>query len=101
MRYALRTLEEQHTHNSRLIEINRCALRVLCLTACVKQNRFYIPGETSMAERLRKRSYDCGTYSMIHHVYNNLSAEGQLGDLKKFIKEKVLNWIELNELIYH
>lgn len=101
MRYALRTLEEQHAHNSRLIEINKCAVRVLCLIGCVKQNRFYIPGETSMAERLRKRSYDCGTYSMIHHVYNNLSAESQLADLKTFIKEKVLNWIELNELIYH
>lgn len=101
MRYALRILEEQGQHNQRLVEINKQALHVLCLSACVKLNRFYIPGETSMAERLRKRSYDCGTYSMIHHIYNHLSESSGLRDLKIFIKEKVLNWIELNELIYH
>lgn len=67
----------------------------------VKTNRFYIPGETSVSERLRKSSFDCGTFSMLTYVLKKLKDQAPFTEIKTYIREKVLNWLELNDLYYH
>lgn len=66
----------------------------------VKTNRFYIPGETSISERLRKSAFDSGTYTLMHHLNKHLNDNSQSGDVKQHIREKVLNWIEIQDLQY-
>lgn len=67
----------------------------------MKTNRFYIPGETSVSERLRKSSFDCGTFTMLHYVAMKLGDKPEFTEIKQFLKEKVLNFVELNDLVYH
>jgi hypothetical protein len=38
----------------------------------VKTNRFYIPGETNMIERLRKDAMDKGLYATLTQMYRVL-----------------------------
>jgi hypothetical protein len=66
----------------------------------VKTNRFYIPGETKMVERLRKDAFDKGIFAILTYLYYNISQQ-RLAELKTHIKDKVLNLIELNDLYYH
>jgi hypothetical protein len=67
----------------------------------VKTNRFYIPGETNIVERLRKESFDKGIFATLTFIYKSLEKSGGFAEIKMYIKEKVLNLIELNDLIYH
>jgi hypothetical protein len=82
-------------------------VKLLCVICTVKTNRFYIPGETKLVERLRKDSFDKGIFACITYLYKTYSYEEQttgvckLNDLKKYIKDKVLNLIELGDLTYH
>lgn len=73
----------------------------MCQVCTVKTNRFYIPGETSISERLRKSAFDCGTFTMLHYIIKNLKDSPSSQEIKQFIREKVLNWVELNDLQYH
>lgn len=67
----------------------------------VKTSRFYIPGETNIVERLRKQSFDKGIFATLTFIYTSLEKSGGFADIKEYIKEKVLNLLELNDLIYH
>jgi hypothetical protein len=74
---------------------------VLSQTCTVKTNRFYIPGETSVSERLRKSSFDSGIFTMLHYVIMKLKEGDDYTPLKQHLREKVLNWVELSDLTYH
>jgi hypothetical protein len=76
-------------------------VKLLCLISTVKTNRFYIPGETKMVERLRKDAFDKGIYATLTYLFYNIPSNPKLSDLKCYIKDKVLNLIELNDLYYH
>lgn len=67
----------------------------------VKTNKFYIPGETNLVERLRKESFDKGLFATLTFIYKELEKSGDFAEIKKYIKEKVLNLLELNDLVYH
>jgi hypothetical protein len=68
----------------------------------VKTTRYYIPGETNAAERLRKYAFDSGIFTLLNYLYTNLTKDKQpFRDLREHIKTKVLNLVELNDLHYH
>lgn len=68
----LQIVHLQGAYNARLTEISKNAIYVMCQVCTVKTNRFYIPGETSISERLRKSAFDCGTFTMLHYIIKNL-----------------------------
>jgi len=72
MKNSLQIVEGQESKNQRLIQVSTNAIKILCTVATVKTNRFYIPGETSVSERLRKSSFDCGTFTMLSFILKNL-----------------------------
>jgi len=68
----------------------------------VKTNRFYIPGETNLVERLRKLSFDKGIFATLSIIFQNMSKDkSSNNETKMYIREKVLNLLELNDLVYH
>ena len=99
---ALMLVEAQSNPNQRLAEISINAIKVLCTVCTVKTNRFYIPGETSISERLRKNSFDCGSFTLLHYIVKYLQdGNPWYAEVKQYIREKVLNFVELNDLQYH
>lgn len=93
------TNEKELTERTRIIKEE--TVKLLCIICTVKTNRFYIPGETKMVERLRKDAFDRGIFATLTFLFYNLPSNSKLSDLKSFIKDKVLNLIELNDLYYH
>ena len=54
-----------------------------------------------MVERLRKDAFDRGIFAALTFLFYNIPSGSKLTDLKAYIKDKVLNLIELNDLYYH
>jgi hypothetical protein len=44
-------------------------VKLLCVICTVKTNRFYIPGETKLVERLRKNAFDKGIFAALALMY--------------------------------
>lgn len=104
MNSALRVVEEiEKIKPGQILQLRIESIRLLCMLCTVRTNRFYIPGETNLAERLRKRSFDSGVFTVLTHLYKIFKGrEGQeFEGLRKDIREKVLNWVDYNDLIYH
>jgi hypothetical protein len=80
--------------------ISIASIKVLATVCTVRTTRFYIPGETSIAERIRKKSFDTGVFTLLRHIYHKLSNK-QFDDIKSYIKDKVLDIVELADLQYH
>ena len=95
-------LANEQEVSDRTMSVKEETVRLLCFLCTVKTNRFYIPGETNMAERLRKKSFDKGIFATLSLIFEVLEKKKTISqDLKTFVKEKVLNLIELGDLIYH
>ena len=78
-------------------------IKLLCLICTPKTNKFYIPGETNLAERLRKRAFDTGTFTLLSYIYHQLKDRQmqELVEIREHIREKVLSYSDLNDLSYH
>src|SRR5580704_502959 len=76
-------------------------VKLLCILGTVKTNRFYIPGETNLVERLRKDAFDKGLFATLIYIFKQLDKSNQYPEIRKYIKEKVFNLVELNDLMYH
>jgi hypothetical protein len=100
LKHALLLCDESDV-SGRTKKIKEITVKLLCIVCTVKTNRFYIPGETNMVERLRKESFDKGLFAALTTIYQHLDKNGTFNDLKQYIREKVLNLIELGDLIYH
>ena len=87
--------------NTRTIKVKEETVKLLCILSTVKTSRFYIPGETNMVERLRKDAFDRGLFAGLTHIYRVLEGNGNFPEMKKYIREKVLNLVELKDLQYH
>lgn len=96
LRHAMMVTDEREL-TERTMQIKDETVKLLCVICTVKTNRHYIPGETNLVERMRKEAFDKGIFATLTYIFNNITA----GNLKKYIKEKVLNLIELNDLVYH
>jgi hypothetical protein len=86
--------------SERTKKIKEETVRLLCIICTVKTNRFYIPGETKMVERLRKEAFDKGIFTTLTYLYHHLHGDS-MSDIRVCIKERCLNLIELNDLVYH
>lgn len=73
------------------------------MVCTMKKTHFYIPGETNLSERLRKKAYDSGTFTLLTFIYNSLKdAEAQpFKTIADHIKQEVLNYATINDLNYH
>ena len=103
MAFAMNIVQEQTNHKpSRDAQISLNTAKLLCNLSTVKTTRYYIPGETNTAERLRKYAFDCGIFTLLNYLYTNLTKDKQpFRELREYIKTKVLNLVELNDLHYH
>jgi hypothetical protein len=69
---ALKVLAHKDEPPRKVLELGISSIRLLCILCSAKTNRFYIPGETNLAERLRKRAFDSGTFTVVTHLYRSL-----------------------------
>ena len=100
IKHALMIIDEKEL-SDRTKVIKEETIKVLCVLCTVKTNRFYIPGETNLVERLRKEAFDKGIFATLTFLYKSLGSSDNAQRAKKYIREKVLNNVELNDLIYH
>lgn len=101
-------LVDERSISDRTKAIKEATVKLLCTISTVKTNRFYIPGETNLVERLRKESFDKGIFATLTCLYQILNKQAQSSadsssykEIKQFLREKVLNLLELNDLVYH
>ncbi len=59
--------------SDRTLPLKEATIRLLCVLCTVKTNRFYIPGETHIVERLRKESFDKGIFATLLTVHDTLA----------------------------
>ena len=73
------------------------------MVCTARKTQFYIPGETNLSERLRKRAFDSGTFTLLTYLFNQLKdVEKQpFKAVKEHLKEQVLNYATLTDLTYH
>jgi len=53
---------------------------------------------------MRKRSFDSGTFTVltqIHKELNKVDSVDHFAEIRKEIRDKVLNWVDINDLNYH
>lgn len=62
--------------NNRTRTVKEETIKLLCALSTVKTNRFYIPGETNIVERLRKDALDRGLFAVLTHIYRQLDLNG-------------------------
>ena len=73
------------------------------MVCTARKTQFYIPGETNLSERLRKRAFDSGTFTLLTYIYNQLR-EVETAPFKPIaahIKDQVLNYATMTDLTYH
>jgi len=94
---ALKLLDEIQNPNEGLLEISQSALLNLITVNSLNSSRVYIPGETNISERLRKSSFECGTYFLVTHIYENIKdIESNYFKLTiQILQEKYLNIVDL------
>lgn len=97
-------VEEQDKARPRqILDLGIVAIKLLCLLCTARTNRFYIPGETNLAERIRKRAFDSGTFTVVTSLFRQLKGNEKVPftTIRQEIRTKVLNLLELPDLIYH
>jgi hypothetical protein len=97
-------IEEQDKPRPRqILELGLVSIKLLCILCTARTNRFYIPGETNLAERIRKRAFDSGTFTVVTHLFRSLKGNEKppFATIRQEIRSKVLNLLELPDLLYH
>ena len=87
----------------RINEVYQNAIKLLCLVCTARKTQFYIPGETNLSERLRKRAFDSGTFTLLTYLFNALKDVDfdPFRAIREHIKEHVLNYATMTDLTYH
>ena len=89
--------------NEHTLEILQNAIKLLCQVCTARKTQFYIPGETNLSERLRKRAFDSGTFTLLTFIFNSLKEvdKNPYRAIRDFIKDNVLNYATMTDLTYH
>ena len=88
LKHALILIDDKEL-TERTRKIKEETVRLLCILCTVKTNRFYIPGETKLVERLRKEAFDKGIFATLTYLYHNLDSRSEnLNEIRNHIKEK-------------
>lgn len=68
LKHALMICDEKEVNNRTKL-VKEETIKILCLLSTVKTNRFYIPGETNIVDKLRKDSFDKGLFATLTYIY--------------------------------
>ena len=68
LRHAIQICDENNI-SDRTKMVKEATIKLLSTVCTVKTNRFYIPGETNIVEKLRKESYDKGVFAALTLIY--------------------------------
>jgi len=101
---SLRLITEQNNARpSQLLDVSCATVKLLSMICTVQKNQFYIPGETNLSERLRKRSFDSGTFTFLQYLHNSLqhTQKEPYVEIRNMIQEHVLKHVDLTDLSYH
>ena len=86
-----------------MLEVYQNAIKLLCMVCTARKNQFYIPGETNLSERLRKRAFDSGTYTLLTYIFNQLkdANDNPFKAIREHIQQHILNFETMTDLVYH
>ena len=105
MRNSLAFLEQVEVQkvSQELLEVYQNAIKLLCMVCSARKTQFYIPGETNLSERLRKRAFDSGTFTLLNYICDQLKEvdKNPFKAIREHIKDQVLNFATKNDLNYH
>lgn len=105
MRNALAFLEQRSSVkvSSHMLEVYQNAVKLLCMVCTARKNQFYIPGETNLSERLRKRAFDSGTYTLLTYLFNQLkdAQDNPFKAIREHIQQHIMNFETMTDLVYH
>ena len=89
--------------SAQMLEVYQNAIKLLCLVCTARKTQFYIPGETNLSERLRKRAFDSGTFTLLTYLYNELKdiKENPFKAIREHIQHQILNYETVTDLAYH
>ena len=89
--------------SNQMLEVFANAIKLLCLVCTARKTQFYIPGETNLSERLRKRAFDSGTFTLLTFLHKQLINETKnpFKAMREHIQEHVLNFANMTDLVYH
>ena len=45
------------------------------MVCTARKTQYYIPGETNLSERVRKRAFDSGTFTLLQYLFTELKDE--------------------------
>lgn len=102
VKVALKVIEEKDNPNEILVEICLQSIQTLINVNSLTSNRVYIPGESKIAERLRKCSFDQGTFILMMTIWDSLKdSESQfLKQVCTSINDKFIANIDYSDLNY-
>lgn len=85
------------------LEVFQNAIKLLCMVCTARKTQFYIPGETNLSERLRKRAFDSGTFTLLTYIFERLKNvdKNPFNSIREHIKDQVLNYATMTDLTYH
>ena len=86
-----------------MLEVYQNAVKLLCMVCTARKNQFYIPGETNLSERLRKRAFDSGTYTLLTYLFNQLkdAQDNPFKAIREHIQQHIMNFETMTDLVYH
>ena len=89
--------------SAQMLEVYQNAIKLLCMVCTARKTQFYIPGETNLSERLRKRAFDSGTFTLLTYLYNQLKdvQENPFKAIREHIQQQILNYETMTDLVYH
>ena len=64
--------------------------------------RCYVPGETSIVDQLKKRSFELGAYSTLVLVSSLISiADEEYSEIRTYVESRFFNLLEMRDLEYN
>ena len=100
---ALRVVEDRENPTEQLIEISSLVIQVLIQVNSLTSNRVYIPGESKISERLRKCSFDSGTYFLFAYIFASLKDTESLllKPVVTLVQDRYMASIDISDLMYN
>ena len=89
--------------SAQILEVFQNAIKLLCMVCTARKTQFYIPGETNLSERLRKRAFDSGTFTLLTYLFNQLKdvQDNPFKAIREHIQQQILNYETMTDLVYH
>jgi hypothetical protein len=100
---AMKIVDEQQKQKAGAqVVLITTVIRLLVVVCTIKKIPYYVPGESNLQERLRKRSLDSGCFSVLCQIYLELSEETR-SPFTEILRElsELLGYADIADLCYH